>query len=378
MIDLSVTAPARLATRLAFLAAGFAMACWAPLIPYVKARVGADEAELGLLLLCLGIGSVTAMPVTGFLASRYGARSMVLLGGLGMVATLPLLAISGSSVVLGAVLLLFGAALGTLDVSMNVHAVEVETKESRPLMSGFHAMFSVGAFIGSGLTTFVLSVGFGPFSASVIGAALALFMIAFAGPRLLRARPEEAHGFSFPRGIVLLLAVLAGIAFLAESAVLDWGALLLIDRAMAAPQNAGLGYMLFSIAMVIARLTGDRIVSALGEFRVLVGGGIVTIMGIAVTLLAPWALLTMGGFVLIGLGAANVVPVIFSATGRQKVMPAGLAIASATTVGYAGILLGPALIGFAAHVTSLPTAFWIVAVLMMAVPLTAGIVARVK
>ncbi|MEP5805198.1 MAG: MFS transporter, partial [Roseobacter sp.] len=195
--------------------------------------------------------------------------------------------------------------------------------------------------------------------------------------RLLRVDGINPEAFTRPRGMVLLLAVLAAITFLIEGAVLDWGALLIIDREFAPTEGAGIGYILFSIAMVFARLTGDRIVGALGAFKVLVMGGVLTILGIALILLVNEPMVAIFGFVLIGLGAANLVPIIFSAAGRQKLMPSGLAVASVTTSGYAGILLGPALIGMVAQGSSLPTAFWGLAVMMTIVPLTAYKVARV-
>ena len=370
------TAPARLATRLSFFAAGFAMACWAPLIPFAKANVGADEAQFGVLLLCLGLGSLIAMPVTGWVAARYGARPMILLGGLGMVLSLPLLALAGQAVLLGGALLLFGAGLGTIDVAMNVHGAEVENIEARPLMSGFHAQFSIGGFAGAGGITALLSMGFSPAVAAFCGAAVTLAAVAFAGPRLLRARGGEPEPFVLPRGIVLLLAVLSAITFLIEGAVLDWSALLIVERALTSAESAGVGYMIFSIAMVVARLSGDRLKTVLGEFPILIVGGIATTLGIAIVLTAPWPPGAMAGFILIGLGAANLIPILFSIAGRQKVMPPSHAVAAVTVAGYAGILVGPALIGFAAHLTSLPTAFWLLAVLILLVPLTARVVIR--
>ncbi|MEO9514780.1 MAG: MFS transporter [Paracoccaceae bacterium] len=377
MTDHASTAPARLATRLAFFAAGFAMACCAPLFPFIKANVGADEGQFGLLLLCLGIGSMVAMPITGVVSARRGARPMVLLGGFGLVAVLPILALSATPLMLGASLFFFGASLGTIDVAMNVHGAEIEGQEKRPLMSNFHAQFSIGGFFGAGLMTLLLSVGL-PFAiAAFIGAAVALCALVLARPRLLAVSGATPEPFAFPHGIVLLLAVLAGVTFLVEGAILDWGALLLVDRELVNLENAGVGYIIFSVAMVVARLTGDRTVAAIGQYRVLVYGGVATMVGVAVVLVSPWPLIALSGFILIGLGAANLVPIVFSAAGRQSVMPAGLAVASVTTTGYTGILIGPALVGFTADATTLPTAFWALVVLMAIVPLTARHVTRI-
>ena len=369
------TARTRLATRLSFFAAGFAMACWAPIVPFAKAQVGVSDGELGLLLLCIGIGSLVAMPVTGWVSAQFGSKPMVLAGGLGLVALLPVLAVVHDPLLLAAALLGFGASLGAIDVAMNVHAVEVEKAATRPLMSGFHAMFSLGGFAGAGGVTLLLSHGVAPLSGALCGSAIALAAILLAWPRLLRVQGGRPPAFVAPRGAVLLLAALAAVSFLVEGAILDWSALLLLGRDLVAPPQSGLGYALFSVAMTIGRLTGDRVVQALGNRRTLLWGGVLTVAGFALLLVVP-GLAALAGFVLIGLGTANIVPVLFSQAGRQAAMPASLAVAAVTTIGYAGVLAGPALVGFVAQLSSLPAAFWLLAGLMALVPLCSRPAAR--
>lgn len=366
---------ARLATRLAFLVAGFVMACWAPLVPFARARVGADDATLGLLLLGIGIGSIVAMPVTGALAARRGSRSMILAGGIALAVLLPVLAIVATAATLAVALFGFGAALGTIDVAMNVHAVEVERREGRPMMSGFHALFSIGGFAGAGGMTVLLATGLPPFAATLVAAAMALVALAVAAPRLLAARGEPAP-FARPRGIVLLLAGLAAVTFLVEGAILDWGALLVTGMGLVALAQGGVGYMIFSVAMTAGRLAGDRAVRRLGEARILFWGGLATAAGFAVVLAVPVAGVALAGFALVGIGASNIVPVLFSAAGRQTTMPAPLAIAAVTTTGYAGILAGPAGIGLVSQRIGLPGAFWLLAALMILVTVAARRVAR--
>jgi hypothetical protein len=220
-----------------------------------------------------GQGPVVAMPVTGYLSARTGARPMILLGGVGLVLCLPILAALSAPLPLAVALLFFGASLGTIDVAMNVHAAEIEKARARPLMSGFHAMWSVGGVLGAGGMTLLLSLGLSPLAGACAGSALALAALLYARPRFLVAQGGEAPAFVRPRGIVLLLAVLAGITFLVEGAVLDWSALLVVGRGLVEPALGGLGYMLFSVAMVVGRLTGDRIVGLLGPRRVLAGAG---------------------------------------------------------------------------------------------------------
>jgi hypothetical protein len=376
MPTFAATAQARLATRLAFFAAGFSMACCAPLFPFIKDNVGADERQFGLLLLCFGVGSLLAMPVAGLVAARHGPRSMVLLGGLGLIVFLPALTIAQTPFMLAITLFLFGAALGTIDVAMNLHGIVVEAQEKRSLMSSFHAQFSIGGLFGAGLMTLLLSVGGSLTEAALVGAIITLAAIVPTIRRLLWVSTAQQNALVWPHGIVLLLGFLAAVMFLVEGAVLDWGALLIIDRQLVAPQNAGVGYILFSAAMVIARLTGDRIVGVVGELWVLISGGVLTILGIAVILLSSLPFVALAGFVLIGLGAANLVPIFFSAAGRQNIMPPSLAIAAVTTAGYAGVLMGPAMIGFAADMMNLSMAFWWLTLLVALVPLSAYLVVK--
>jgi len=365
----------RLATRLSFFVAGFGIACWAPLVPFAKLRLGLDDGTLGILLLCIGVGSVVTMIATGPLSARYGSKPVILLGGIGLAVILPLLPVAPTTTALGIALLLFGAALGALDVAMNVHAVEVERAADRPLMSGFHAQFSIGGFFGAALMAALLTMGMDALAATSICAGLMLAAMAVAWPRLLRAAAGDNAGakalFVRPRGVVLLLAALTAVIFLVEGAMLDWSALLISGEALFSPSQAGLGYTMFSAAMTVGRLAGDRVTASIGDLRTLIGGGLIAIAGFVVLLAAPGAAAALGGFLLIGLGAANIVPVYFRRAGSQLIMPPALAIAAVTMTGYAGVLLGPALIGYVANVVGLPVSFWMLAALVCFVPLTA-------
>ncbi len=367
---------ARLATRIAFLVAGFGVAAWAPLIPFAKQRLGADDGVMGLLLLCLGAGSVTAMLRTGPLCARYGCKPVVVGSGLAMAALLPLLAIAGSPWMLGAVLLVFGGALGSLDVAMNVHAVEVERGARVPLMSGFHAMYSVGGFAGAALVTCLLSWGVGPLACTLGCLAIMVVAMAFTAPRLADTpRVAAGHSLAWPRGPVVVLAALAAVCFLVEGAMLDWSALLLTTRGLAATAQGGLGYAFFSVAMTAGRLGGDAITGRFGDRATTQWGGVMSVLGFTVLLAGGRLETALAGFVLIGLGASNIVPVLFRRTGNVPGTSAAMAVAALTTVGYAGQLMGPAAVGFVSRLASLPVAFWVLAALMALVPACAGRVA---
>ena len=296
-MDFPDTFRARLATRLAFFAAGFAMGCCAPFFPFIKENVSADKSEFGLLLLCLGIGAIIAMPITGIVSARRGSKPMILLGGFLMALLIPILVVVETQSILAIIIFLLGASLGTLDVAMNVHAVEVEKIEKRSLMSNFHAQFSIGGLIGAGLMTVFLFFGFSILISSFISASITFTAMTLTVNRLLNVSTVEKTKFMLPKGVVILLAIFAAIIFLIEGAVVDWGALLIIDRELTTPKSAGIGYILFSVSMVIARLLGDEIVKAIGELKVLIFGVIITILGILIIVLSNITIIALSMYI---------------------------------------------------------------------------------
>ncbi|CCD87498.1 putative transport protein (permease) [Bradyrhizobium sp. ORS 285] len=368
---------AQLATRLAFFVAGFGIACWAPLVPFAKQRLAVDDATLGLLLLSLGVGSVASMLAAGVLSARYGSKPVVMVSGFALALLLPPLTVATTPLTLALALFAFGAALGSLDVSVNIQAIEVERLSDRPLMSGFHAQFSIGGFAGSGVMTALLAFEIAPLPGTLACAALALAAMMLAAPRLLAGKPAQSGPLLvLPHGAVLLLAALAAIMFLVEGAMLDWSALLLSGSGRLPAAQAGLGYIMFSIAMTAGRLAGDAVVARIGDRATLLWGSGLAITGFVVLLAVPSVIAALVGFALIGLGASNLVPVLFRRSGAQTVMPVGLAVAAVTTAGYSGVLLGPAGIGFVAAATSLTAAFWGLAALLVIVLASAPLVAR--
>lgn len=369
---------ARRATRGYFLMCGIATASWAPMVPFAKLRLGLDEAELGLVLLCLGVGSVAAMPLAGHWSHRVGSRRVLWIGGALACALLPVLAVAPTPVAMGAALAGFGAALGAVDVAMNAHAVEVERRHGAPLMSGFHGMFSLGGLAGSLALAGLLATG-APLLAcvSIIAAGLLAIVITQSGA-LVATRGEPGAAlrsmWSLPSARALLLGALCLIVFLAEGAMLDWSAVFLRSERGFPIARAGLGYAAFSVAMATGRLLGDRITALLGPVRIARHGGALAAAGFMVITALPWSAAAVAGCLLVGLGASNIVPVLFSAAGRIADTPPSIALATVTALGYSGVLAGPAVIGFVAHATGLPLALGGVALLLAIVVLFAPIV----
>jgi hypothetical protein len=367
----------RHATRVSFLVAGFGLASWAPLVPFAKARVGVDEQVLGLLLLCSGFGSIGAMRLTGAMTARYGSRPIILVSSLALAAFLPLLSIAPTPLALGASLLAFGAAVGSMDAAINIHAVEVERLSRRPLMSGFHGHFSIGAFAGSSLMTVLLSRHLSPLTCTLICSTAMVIAAALEWPYLLRQAEVDIGPVSItPRGIVILLGILTAISFLTEGAVLDWGALLITGAGLLPVTQGGVGYILFSITMTLGRLSGDFIVAKIGDRAVLFWGSLVAIAGVILMITSSVAAPALLGFLLVGLGASNIVPVLFSRAGTQTTMPVSMAVAAITTLGYTSMLVGPAAVGLVAKAAGLPTAFGMIAALLCFVTFTARVVTK--
>lgn len=372
---------ARLATRLVFLVAGMSMAVWTVLVPFIALRLRIDDARLGLLLLCLGGGSLVAMPVAGVLTGRFGCRAVISLAGVPLCASLPLLALAPGTGATAVSVVLLGASLGAVDVAMNVQAVLVERDAGTPLMSGFHALYSAGGLLGAVCTGALLLEGIAQPGAVAAVAGLMFAMLLAAIPSLLPLG-DSAPGRKMvvlPSGPLIVLGLLCAGCFLAEGAIADWSGLFLIRVDGTPRARAGLGFAGFSACMMLGRFGGDRLVRRFGGVRVLVAGGLVASVGLAVAVLGGRWPVAVSGFALAGAGTANLVPLLFSAAGRQSAqggrMPAGLAIAAVGTLGYAGILLGPALLGFVSHAADLSMALLLVALLLLLVPLGGRLVA---
>lgn len=238
----------QITTRIAYLVLGVGVSSWAALVPYAKARLGLDEAVLGMLLLCVGVGSLLSMPFTGLISGRFGCRKVILVSGFIFLAMLPLLASVESVWLMALCLFLFGASIGMMDVSLTIQAVFVEQAAGRAMMSGFHCLYSVGGICGAG--GMALLLGFlAPHLAMLV---ICLFMIALLAAFGRHFLPYGSEGetplFVVPRGIVLLIGVLCFIMYLSEGTILDWGALFMTAERGTEASRAGLAFACFSVA----------------------------------------------------------------------------------------------------------------------------------
>ncbi|MBU9836564.1 MFS transporter [Rahnella sp. L72c] len=357
----------RIATRAIFFVTGMAMGLWAALVPYAQLRTHSEAGDLGLLLLCLGAGSLLSMLGSGRIIGRFGCRAVIVAAVVLYCLMLPVLAVFSDIWLLALSLFIFGMGIGLADVAVNVQGTLVEQAADKPLMSGFHCLWSVGGIAGAGGGALLLSAGITPLGSTFFAVALVVIVTAWSFRGMLPFGAHEEEGAegkpkARPNFRLVLMAVMAMICFMAEGAVLDWGGVFLTRERGLALEHAGWGFAVFAVAMSLMRLTGDVIVSALGRKRILVAGGILGIAGYLMVVLLPGWILPLCGFALVGIGAANIVPVLITLAGQEKVMPVNMSVAMVATLGYLGVLGGPALIGFIAHLSSLYVAFSAVAV----------------
>ena len=339
-----------------FLVHGLVVATWVSRIPAVQASLGLSNGALGLALLGAATGSVLAIPLCGWLVTRFGSRPVTWVSTAGFcVAPIPA-AFATDVFTLASALFVLGAFAATMDVSMNVQAVEVERALGRPTMSRFHAMFSIGGMLGAALGGALASRGVGPlWHFAWAGAAFFALAMGFA-PRLMASPPhEEDHALPL-RGMPAALIAVSGIAFcllVSEGAMADWTAVYLRQTLGAGPGTAAAGYAVFSAAMAGFRLAGDAITTRLGRARTVRTGSLVAAAGVLCAAVAPSVAWAMPGFALAGAGCSVVVPLAFGAGGRVKGVAPGAGVATVTGLGYIGFLVGPPSIGFTAQALNL-------------------------
>ena len=368
----------RWAISTVFLLNGAGIGLWAAHVPVVQQRMGIGTSTLSMVLLTIAAGALLAMPLMGGLTSRFGTRRMTLLSGFAFALLLGLIMKVDSLPLLFGTAFLFGISNGALDVAMNANASEVETARGLPTMSSFHGFFSLGGLIGAGAGGVIIGQGLGRGEGAMAMGVLTAVLLALAAPRVLAFAPTHGHGshFSLPRGAAVGLGLLAMLCFAVEGALVDWSGLLMQERTGAAPATAAVGFSAFSIAMAACRFAGDRMIVRFGTLRVMVVGGIAMFAGLATAVLSTHFMLSACGFALIGLGAANVVPLLFGAASRIPGMSAGAGVAAVATLGYGGLLLAPPVLGWIATQSSVMVALGMLSLSGLVIAVSAGVVKR--
>lgn len=363
--------------RMFYFMTGMGISAWAIIVPFTKIRFALNDATLGLILLAPGIGGILIMPATGLLIKHFGSKLVLLCAGVMFGLILPLLTIAPSVAVFTGLLFAYGVTFGAIDIAMNAQGVVVEARSGRLLMSSFHALFSIGSLSVALATSLLMKLSVSiALSAALCGAGIFAILSQF---RYLVSPTEDllADGpaLALPSRATLVLGLSCLACFLTEGAVTDWSTILLRFSRHASAGTAPFGYAGFAVAMAATRLTGDAIAACIGKKRLMQAGCVVAGLGMLLAAFAPWLWVDVLGFALVGMGAGNIGPLVFSAAARVPGMSATASTPAVVSLGYAGFLLGPVIIGFIANAVGLNFALSLVALLLFATSFAAHSVA---
>jgi predicted MFS family arabinose efflux permease len=362
----------RLATFSIFVINGAMIGTWIAHIPWLQDHLGLSNATIGLCLLCMAAGALVSMPLTGHILNRRSSALVTRAATLVFCLMLPLPLVATSPYMLGAILFVFGASNGAMDVSMNAHGVSVERTLSKPIMSSLHGGWSLGGFASAGLVAVAAAAGVDPRAESLfLGVALWLAGLWITGELGSASAHSDVGGrLALPSRAVMLIGGLCFLVMLTEGGIADWSGIYLRHDAGTSAAAAAMAFTGFSLGMAVARLGGDALNERLGPGRLLRGGMALVALALGALLLIGEAIPAMIGFALCGLGIANAVPLLFSAAGRLE--PAGPSLAAAFTLGYTGFIVGPPVLGILADQVGLPKTLSLLLLAALAVAVLGG------
>jgi len=366
-MKLSAFTKARAACSYFFVGPGLVYGMFTSRMPALSIQTGADEAQIGLILLCLGVAGMVSLAASAWLIDRFTSRTVLRITAPLLCLALPLAGLAASPLQLGLSCVVVGLTMGFVDVSMNTQAIQIERAYFRPCVSMMHASYSIGGVLGS--IAGALFAGLGTSTLMNFTCVLALYLALYplALPHMQAELPQtQAAGKAASSRIplfVLLCGLLSTVAYSAEGSVAEWGSLLLFTVKGASEFTAALVFGAFCTTMVIGRLVGDRLRCMFGDFPLLLSGASLALAGMLTVLLSPWAALCLFGYALMGLGLAPIVPIFFSRAGNTPGITPGKASAIVSFMGYSGVLVFPPSLGWLAHHAGLGTALCVIPVL---------------
>ena len=359
----SILRRARMAVTITFVINGFSAGAFVARIPDFKRTLEVSNGTLGASLLCVSIGVFLALRPAGRNAARFGSQPVIFAGTIALAISLPLVGALFSLQWLWISFFIFGFSIATQDVAMNAHAVLLEQRAGRRLMSVFHAMFSVGTLIGGILGGALSQWKISPLRQFLLLMAIFLVLAFLLRPLFLPSHadihPIDKEAKSRHPVIFWILGIFGLFAAISEGAAGDWGGVLARETFGASPFISTLPYIVFCSAMIIGRFSGDYLAHRFGASRVIMVGGIVSGSGLLAGLLVGGIPALMIAWFLLGIGLSIVIPLMFSAAGTMATQQYGgviapsQAVAKVSGISYFGFVLGPPLIGFLADLVEL-------------------------
>lgn len=360
----------RAAVKIAFFINGFIYASWVARLPRIQEQFHADNGAIGLVILTMSMGAVATMPFTGWLILKQGSRRITFFAAAAYCVLAPLIPLMPNYATLLALYLLMGVSAGMLDVAMNAQALMVEQIYKRPIMTSFHALFSIGMTLGAWCGSLFTYLALELVTHFAVVSFASLLAVLWARQNLIRDRPDSSQPhdgpmFRLPSGAIISLGIITFCGMLGEGAMSDWSVNYMENIAFASESLAPIGLSAFAAAMTFGRIFGDRGRMAIGDRKMIVAGGIIAVAGLTIALALPTPYTAIAGFFLVGLGLSTIVPIAYSIAGNIPDIPSGVGIAMVTTVGYSGFFVGPAVIGFVADEFTLRIALCVVVALLV-------------
>lgn len=360
----------RIAVKIAFFLNGFLYANWVSRLTRIQEQFNADDGTIGLVLFTFAFGAFIAMPFTGWLIIKNGSRKVSLISLIVYCALVPLIPFMPGLVPLIILYVIMGMATGMQDVAMNAQAVMVEKAYQKPIMTSFHALFSIGMALGASCGALFADLNTDLSHHLIIVGAVSLLIVVWVRGNLVHDKPEitDAHEgplFRMPNKSLFGIGIIAFCCMLGEGAISDWSVNYMENIVLSPKALAPVALSAFATAMTIGRLFGDRFRAWLGDTKLIFYGGLLSTAGMLLLLFAAESYPAIAGFFLVGIGLSTIVPIAYSVAGSTKDLPPGVGLAMVTTVGYSGFLFGPPIIGFIADVSNLRNALMAVAALFV-------------
>ena len=356
----------RIAVSSFFFLAGICFASWASRIPEIQTKLQLNSAAMGGILLCLPIGLLTSLPIAGYLVAKYGSRIMTMAAALLYASVLPLLGFASSTTQLMITLFFFGFGGNMINISINTQAVGTEALYHKPIMASFHGIWSMAGFTGAAIGTLMVRLKMIPPYHFLFITGLSILILVFFSGNLVpkdRNRDEKQPIFVKPDKSLLNFGLIAFCSMICEGAMFDWSGIYFAKVIQPGAAWVPIGYTAFMSTMATGRFVGDWVAFRLGMKRMLQLSGLLTASGLLLAVCFPYFIAATIGFLIVGAGVSSVIPMIYSAAGKSKVMSPGVAIAAVSTIGYLGFLFGPPFIGFIAQATSLRISFGLIALM---------------
>ena len=371
----------RIAAMSFFFMQGIVFSSWTTRIADIRTALNLTEMQLGSILFGLPLGQLLTMPVSGYLVARFSSKRCIFCGAVFYPLCLLLINAANSLTQLFFALLCFGISANINNIAINTQAVSVEKLCGHSIMGGMHGTWSLACFCGGMFTLALSKLGVGITAHFCMTISYAVLNLCIFGRLLypydadIKAKSPsdegKTRGMFSPTPFILMLGVVAFACMSCEGTMYDWSILYFRDVVKVPPENSAIGYISFMSMMALGRFSSDFFVNRFGRTRVLQFSGITVMFGMMAAVLFPQILTASLGFFFVGMGVSAVIPICYSSAGRSRRMPAGIAIATVSSIGFLGFLMGPPIIGFIAGMSSLRYSFATMAVVGLLVTILA-------